>query len=257
MLSINRQCFFVLMVGAFLVTGCQTLDNELAEKDKLPLEPVIELTPMEKLHQSPNNYLLSTPDITPDVVQRFKLALLSVNNKEWDRAKEQLLAVTIAAPTLSGPWLQLGDIAVEELAKEHAIAHYQQAIYVNELNYFAHNRLATLLREKGEFEQAKAHYEKALTAWPAFVTARQNLAILLDIYMGQQSAALKEYETVAALSALNGQSESRQLKGWIADLSRRVAAQEKREQRLAAPLKTSMEYSSKDDIGREQGERHE
>ena len=257
MLFINRQCLLLLIVGVFMLTGCQTLDSELAENDKIAREPVIELTPMEKLHQSPNNYLVSVPVVGPDVSQRFDQALLFVNDKEWERAKEQLLAVTIAAPTLSGPWLQLGDIAVEESAKEHAIAHYQQAIYVNELNYFAHNRLATLLREKGEFEQAKIHYEKALTAWPAFVTARQNLAILLDIYMGQQSAALKEYETVAALSALNGQPESRQLKGWISDLSRRVTAQKKRKQRLANQSKTSTEQTLVGDAGHDQGESNE
>ncbi len=257
MLFINRQCVILLIAVAFVMTGCQTLDKDLAQQEQAPVEPVIELTPMEKLHQSPNTYLLSPPIISPEVAASFKQALVMVNNKQWKVAKERLLAITIAAPTLSGPWLKLGDIAVQESAKEHAIAHYQQAIYVNELNYFAHNRLATLLREKGDFQQASHHYRQALTAWPAFVTARQNLAILLDIYMGEQSAALKEYETVAALSALNNQPESRQLKGWIADLSRRVVAQKKREQRAAKQLKASSNNLSKEQSTNEQGATNE
>lgn len=245
------------MMVAFVMAGCQTLDQDLATKENAPIEPVIELTPMEKLHQSQNNYLLSPTIIAPEVAANFKQALVMMNDKQWKVAKDQLLAITIAAPTLSGPWLKLGDIAIQESDKEHAIAHYQQAVYVNKLNYFAHNRLATLLREKGEFEQAKHHYQQALTAWPAFVTARQNLAILLDIYLGEQSAALNEYKTVAALSTLSKQPENRQLKGWIADLSRRVAAQKKREQRAAEQLKASSGDLPKEERISEQGATNE
>lgn len=90
-----------------------------------------------------------------------------------------------------------------------------------------------MLREQGEFEQAQKHYQQALAAWPAFVPARKNLAILLDLYMGEATLALEEYQTVAALNNLNKLPEDRQLKGWIADLSRRVATEEKRKQRMA------------------------
>lgn len=232
MLFINHKRSLFLVTTLLMMAGCQSLDKDLATPKAEP-EVVVELTPMEKLHQSPNQYLLNQPIIAPEVNAKFSQALTTVKAKQLAQAKAQFLALTIAAPTLSGPWLQLGDIARKEKAIEHAIAHYQQAIYVNKHNYFAHNRLATLLREQGEFEQAQKHYQQALAAWPAFVPARKNLAILLDLYMGEATLALEEYQTVAALNNLNKLPEDRQLKGWIADLSRRVAAEEKRKQRMA------------------------
>lgn len=232
MLFINHKRSLFLVTTLLIMAGCQSLDKELAAPKAEP-EVVVELTPMEKLHQSPNQYLLNQPTIAPEVNTKFSQALTTVKAQQLEQAKAQFLALTIAAPTLSGPWLQLGDIARQEKAIKHAIAHYQQAIYVNKHNYFAHNRLATLLREQGEFEQAQKHYQQALEAWPAFVPARKNLAILLDLYMGKATLALEEYQTVAALNNLNKLPEDRQLKGWIADLSRRVAAEEKRKQRIA------------------------
>lgn len=232
MLFINHKRSVFVVTALLVMTGCQSLDKELVEQEALP-EMVVELTPMEKLHQSPNQYLLNKPIIAPEINAKFTQALTTAKAKQLAQAKEQFLSLTIAAPTLSGPWLQLGDIALQEKAIKHAIAHYQQAVYVNKHNYFAHNRLGTLLRQQGEFEQAKKHYELALAAWPAFVPARKNLAILLDLYMGKSVLALEEYQTVAALNGLNKLPEERQLKGWVADLSRRVAAEKKRKQRLA------------------------
>jgi tetratricopeptide (TPR) repeat protein len=223
-----------LILGILVLQGCQTVDDNVENKKPEEITPVRILTPIEKIHQSPNLYLTNSSLITESMTTQFALAKKSFNNEEWVKANKQLLALTIAAPTLSGPWLLLGDIAKAQNEMDHAIAHYQQAIYVNEHNYFARNRLAALLRMQGDFVGAKEQYQQAIVSWPAFTNARRNLGVLLDLYIGDTENALKHYQTAASLDELNNRPVDRKLKGWIADLSRQVAASKKREARKKA-----------------------
>ena len=82
----------------------------------------------------------------------------------------------------------------------------------------AHNELALILRQQGQFHQALNHYELALKSWPAFAQGYLNRGILYDLYMGKKSLALADYELYQALS----NDGSRQLKGWIIDLQRQI-----------------------------------
>ena len=52
----------------------------------------------------------------------------------------------------------------------------------------------------------------------AFSQAYLNRGILYDLYLGEKSLALNDYELYQALS----NDESRQLKGWIIDLQRQI-----------------------------------
>jgi lipoprotein NlpI len=74
------------------------------------------------------------------------------------------------------------------------------------------------LRHQGQFQQALSHYELAIKSWPAFEQAYINRGILYDLYMGEKSLALADYELYQALS----NDDSRQLKGWIIDLQRQI-----------------------------------
>lgn len=90
---------------------------------------------------------------------------------------------------------------------------------VNQHNYFAHNRLALVFRELGEFEQAEQHYQYAIASWPAYDNSYLNLGILYDLYMGKKQQALPNYELYQALQ----DKPVRQVRGWIADLKRQLA----------------------------------
>jgi len=224
------------LIGAmcilFALQGCQSVDKSMVNEKAPIVKPERILTPMEIIHESPNLYLTNKTVVEPSISQAFNDAQALVKNKQWEGAKQKLLALTIAAPTLSGPWLLLGDVAKNQLDNDHAIAHYQQAIYVNKHNYYARNRLAALLRERGEFTAAKEQYQRAISSWPAYTNARLNFGVLLDLYIGESQNALEQYKIAAALDTLNKQTENRQLKGWIADLSRRVKANKKAEAKL-------------------------
>jgi tetratricopeptide (TPR) repeat protein len=224
MLFTKSSNVVLILTGFLILQGCQSVDDNLENNKSQQIEPVRMLTPMEKIHQSPNLYLVSNPVVTTLVTTQFDLAKEAVKNKEWVIANKTLLDLTIAAPTLSGPWLLLGDVAKVENDVAHAIAHYQQAIYVNEHNYFARNRLAAMLRAQGDYVGAREQYQKAIISWPAFTNAHRNYGVLLDLYIGEADNGLKQYEIVAALDALNNLPVDRKLKGWIADLSRRVSA---------------------------------
>jgi len=227
MLFIKPSHIAGILVTLFALQGCQSVDDELVNVKEETVIPKRILSPMEIIHESPNQYLINTRVVAPITTQQFSNAQELVRNKDWVNANKKLLELTVAAPTLSGPWLLLGDVAKSQGETAHAIAHYQQAIYVNEHNYFARNRLAALLREQGDFAGARAQYQHAILSWPAYTNARLNLGVLLDLYIGESENALEQYKIAAALNTLNNQVDNRSLKGWIADLSRRVTAAKK------------------------------
>lgn len=230
----NLSSFWTLFIIGVLLQGCQVLDHDMKDKSKQQVsEPLIKLTPMQKIHQSENLYLTNAPIVSPKIQLQFDDAKRLIDKKQWQLAKDILVAITIAAPTLSGPWLMLGDVSIANNEQEHAIGHYRQAIYVNEYNYVSRNRLGALLRQSGDFKGAQEQYEQAINAWPAYTLARRNLGILLDLYVDKKQQALTQYQIVSALNALNNEKEDRQLKGWISDLSRRVKAAERAKQKNA------------------------
>ena len=234
MLFTSSSKIAVLSLIMLILQGCQTVDNPIELKQVEPIKSTPKLTPIEIIHQSPNLYILTKPVVAPDTLLAFKAANELVKNKSWKLATKQLLKLTITAPTLSGPWLLLGDVAVGQKDTYHAIAHYRQAIYVNKHNYLARNRLAVLLREAGKFDEARNQYNLALKTWPGYVNANRNLGVLLDLYIGEIDKALKFYQTAFALDALNKTPEDRKLKGWIADLSRRITRIKKEKERKSA-----------------------
>jgi tetratricopeptide (TPR) repeat protein len=151
---------------------------------------------------------------------------------------------------LSGPWVQLGDIAKEraqhaltiqqrEQLLEKAAAQYHQALSINESNYYGHNRLATVYRQQGQFNLALVHYQKAIESWPAFAAAYKNRGILYDLYIGDKAKALENYQIYLALNNEKVKTtkeqmtsdtfakKQRQIRGWIADLTRQIQQQSK------------------------------
>jgi tetratricopeptide (TPR) repeat protein len=143
---------------------------------------------------------------------------------EFSQAQQRFIALSEQHPNLSGIWLQLALLAkqqnkddIEQRHKDMS-RYLNNAISANALNYLAHNELALVLRQQGQFKQALNHYELAIKSWPAFALGYLNRGILYDLYMGDKSLALSDYELYQALSNDN----SRQLKGWIIDLQRQL-----------------------------------
>ncbi len=82
------------------------------------------------------------------------------------------------------------------------------------------NRDGVSRRREGNFAAARAAYERAIAADPLFADAERNLAILLDLYLDDASAALPHYERYQALT----QGSDQEVTAWLVELKARLAA---------------------------------
>lgn len=79
------------------------------------------------------------------------------------------------------------------------------------------NQLGIAQRQQGRFDAARKSYEAALAADPKYIPAQLNLAILLDLYMGDVPQAQAAYQKSLELSPADAQ----QLNRWMAELKGR------------------------------------
>jgi tetratricopeptide (TPR) repeat protein len=167
------------------------------------------------------------------VQSQFEQGIALIKQQKLSEAKRLYVNLSQQSANLSGVWVQLAAIAQLQGEQQQAMDYLQQAISVNKLNYIAHNRLALMYRQQGQFNLALQHYNQALESWPAFAQGRLNRGILHDLYLGNKSQALEDYSVYQALLA----KPERQVVGWIADLERQVQSREKAENAISGSLK--------------------
>jgi tetratricopeptide (TPR) repeat protein len=237
MKSSDRLLLGVILT-AILLSGCTTLDRFSSKQSQVvsekPIEAeqqVPELSPFEQLivdiKAKPDQYMLAQPAATASMRHEYNLALQAKREGEYARAIPLFEQMTVLYPQLSGPWVQLGDIALsvekdQKQALTNAYTHFFKATQVNPHNYRARNRLAKVLRQQGRFKEAEAEYKKALESWPSFANGYKNLGILYDLYIGNKQAALDNYQVYQALQ----EKPERKVRGWIADLTRQIDHQQ-------------------------------
>jgi Flp pilus assembly protein TadD len=88
-----------------------------------------------------------------------------------------------------------------------------------------YNRLGIALRQAGRFAESRAAYGQAIAADPGNAEVECNLAILLDLYLGQSAEALPHYERGQSLAG-EGDGE---IDKWVVEVRARLG----REQRTA------------------------
>jgi Flp pilus assembly protein TadD len=188
------------------------------------------LSKRQQLLQTPNAYHQSNsmrPAINPAVRQAINRALQTKRDNYLTAARVSFTTLAIENPSLSSIQVHLGDIALLVKDSNLAIQHYQQALSVNTHNYYAANRLGTLQRHAGEFEQAKLSYLQAIESWPGFAPAYRNLAILLDLYLGDKQKALGYYQRYLLLAEPELDAvEKRMVNAWIFDLQSQLKISE-------------------------------
>ncbi len=165
-----------------------------------------------------NPYLANPKPVPVDIEQLFKRALKLHRLQDWSEAELAWEELTLVAPELSGPYLNLGIVFEATDRPEEAARAYQAAIDANPLNVDAYNQLAILKRKSGEFSEAEQLYTQALQVWPDHPASHRNIAILYDLYMGKLEQALDHYQQYESLL----DEPDRSLEGWIADLRRRI-----------------------------------
>jgi Flp pilus assembly protein TadD len=128
--------------------------------------------------------------------------------------------MTQTYPELSGPYLNLGIAYLRTDRTTEAEQAVRKALDLNPSNAQAYDLLGLIHREAGSFTAARQDYEQALKLDPLFADVHLNLAILLDLYLGQPQPALEHYERYQQLAG----ADDKQVALWIADLKKRLPA---------------------------------
>jgi tetratricopeptide (TPR) repeat protein len=109
---------------------------------------------------------------------------------------ETLWRTTIAGnPDCFLAHYNLGVLLFEKGEKDEAIAHYQQALQIKPDFAEAHYNLGNALVQKGRVDEAIVHYQQALQIKPDYVEAHYNLANVL-IQKGKVDEAITEFQLV-------------------------------------------------------------
>lgn len=252
--QICRSLPLVMMLGACSIVSDKSVETTPRHHEgKASIEENSDVINIQHLLDKSNRYLDRKKSVSAAARKNFNHALKTKKSGQLDEAEAAFIKLTVNEPGLSGPWVQLGDIAKEraqhaikakqkEQLLKKATAQYHQALSINPHNYYGHNRLALVYRELGQFELALAHYEKAIDSWPAFASAYKNRGILYDLYLGDKNKALDNYRLYQALSKQKATVEQdgakapsfvkqqRQIAGWIADLTRQIQQQNQQAQ---------------------------
>ncbi|MAT82758.1 MAG: hypothetical protein CMD39_00535 [Gammaproteobacteria bacterium] len=135
-------------------------------------------------------------------------------------AEALLLEVTADQPELAGPWVNLAQVYLAQERPDEALGALEQAVLANPGNCAARTELGVLLRKRGDFQGAEAHYLACLEYQPDYQAAYLNLGILYDLYLGRLGDALAAYRQYQHLAA----EPDSQVNGWVVDLERRVGS---------------------------------
>lgn len=206
------------VVLLFLLSSIFTACGSLGTKSENVEEEVVEAVVEEERIITSNPYLDQKPHVDEQTQTRFQNAVESLSNDDLDLAEKQFSEINVQHPELSGPLVNLGIVQYKLGDLEKAEEHWLQAIQVNDLNFDAYNYLGLIYREKGAFTDSESMYKNALAKWDDNAEIHCNLGILYDLYMGQPHSALEEYKLCQLLT----EEPSRQLRGWIVDLERRL-----------------------------------
>lgn len=171
----------------------------------------------EQLVASLNPYMANQQAVPKRAQAKFDQAVEAMRIKNWQQAENSLLRLSGDYPQLSGPWLNLGITYLADDRLEEAEAALRRAIAVNGNNLEAYNQLAALQRSNGNFAEAEALYQQALTIWPQHAQSHFNLGVLYDLYMGNLDKAAIQYQAYQALQA----EPDRRVAGWLMDMQRR------------------------------------
>lgn len=183
------------------------------------------------------NPYLTRGRIKKNSVEIFIEARKAYKSEEYDKAEKLLHELTKADDSISGPWVMLGDIALQRGNRTLAGTHFEQALKINRDNINAWLRLAYVQRLQGEYIAAQNTYVGALQVWRDCPEAHLNLAVLYDLYLNLPIRAQKHME---AYLYLNNEQDQRAV-GWLNELQARTGVA------LSLPLKRSAHDQSSPD----------
>ena len=216
--------------------GCgssKVKSNNINEQATLSLASTLEFIPVQEKDKegnfkpylvNPSPYENKKGRIDKESVLQFIEGKRSYIAGNYDKAKNIFESMVSQDSKLSGPWVYLGDIALNGDKEDLSLAkqHYTQALSVNPDNINAYLRLALVQRKLGEYLLAQNTYADVLKVWKDFPEAHLNLAILYDIYLNHPIRAQRHFEAYLFLTGSQDKEQHPKVAEWLKDLKNRT-----------------------------------
>lgn len=161
-----------------------------------------------------------------ELERKFAEALVLLRDKEFEQAEQLLLEITTKYPTYAGPW---SNLAIAQLSLEQfdaSLLSIDKALAADDEFCPSLSLKGVILRELGQFDEAKTVYLQALECDSSDIVSLYNLGVLSDLYLHDEVSALFYYQSYLVAQ---GESKDSTVESWIVALKRRVPE----EQRIA------------------------
>ncbi len=162
------------------------------------------------------------PEVPPAAQTMFEQAVAVMAAGDFVDAELRFKEFLLQYPVYPGAHVNLAIIHAQNEDEERAAAAIEAALALDPNHPAALNQQGMLLRRNGKFTEAEAAYLKAVTASPDYALAHYNLGVLNELYLQRLDVALQHFERYQELVV-----EDKQVEKWIADLRRRVAANQR------------------------------
>lgn len=207
-----KQC--LVMVSVLVLAACSSKMQIPLAGQKVELKDTQVYMPVQSYDEQgkavvyvpmENPYLELKGKIDKGSVLLFIEAKKAMRANDFNTAKQKLGVITQKDTSLSGPWVLLGNIAVEEKQFKLAQDHYKQALKITPGNINAYIALARAQRLMGEFDVAQNTLAQVLSIWKDCPEAHLNLGILYDLYLNQPTKAQQHIEAYLFLNQYKDQ----------------------------------------------------
>jgi Flp pilus assembly protein TadD len=155
--------------------------------------------------------------VDPAAQRVFDDALRSLRAGRRDEAERVLKALAKSHPTLGGVHANLALVHRQAGRDAEAVTELETAVRLSPRQPLYLNQLGIAYRQVGQFAKAREAYERAIALDPTYAAPQLNLAILLDLYVGDRAGAADWYQR----SALLMPNDAAQINKWLVELKGR------------------------------------
>jgi Flp pilus assembly protein TadD len=152
--------------------------------------------------------------VDPAAQRAFDDALRLLRAGRADEAERAFRALAQAHPALGGVHANLALLHRRAGRDAEAVAELEEAVRLSPRQPIYFNQLGIAYRQAGQFAKAREAYETAIALDAGYAAPQLNLAILLDLYLGDRPRATEWYQRSAVL--LPG--DAAQINKWLVEL---------------------------------------
>jgi lipoprotein NlpI len=161
-------------------------------------------------------------DVPTKALTLFEQAASAMAAGDAIEAELRFKEFVMQYPGYPGAFVNLAILSAQAGDDQAAEGYITDALIIDPEHPAALNQLGMLLRRQGNFVEAESAYLKAVTASPDYALAHYNLGVLNELYLQRLDAALQHFERYQEI-----EGEDEQVTKWIADLKRRLTAQQR------------------------------